>query len=452
MKRVLFTLLCIICFISFVNAKKCTVVSGKGFEIGTEIDCAGERFYLIENDKDEIKAMAKYNLLAGENYYRTEVFDNGPYTPPKTVLQEHTELCQAIDPKYSPVVVDRKETSSSYFCYYWEPIETEVKQDKTAIGAHGDEAGNPEFTEIGVVRDFYEENFYFSYEVKEEDYNNADFDLYNCAFNATSINDCSRESKYITDYKKTMKNKEVNIKEMDIITLKELNEVVKRINNGTGLPLDSWLKRSQWTEFIPNNGFDVETYRIGSIKDNIDSKYAWLYSTTYWTRTASINASRFHKVNDFYVNGSSGYVYFIDTLGDLCAQVHCSGAVGAGIRPIITLSKAEIEYEIETKTDGHGIVKSEKVIASSGEIIKFTVIPDEGYELGEVKVTDELGNVIIFKDYTFTMPYSDVLIEATFVKKEQKNPRTSDIAIIFIGIVFIASVLINSYSKNKIKN
>lgn len=84
--------------------------------------------------------------------------------------------------------------------------------------------------------------------------------------------------------------------------------------------------------------------------------------------------------------------------------------------------KYGFDYIIDTKTDGNGEITSEKVEAGKGEEIKFTVTPKEGYVLGAVKVTDSEGNVVIFTDYTFTMPSSDVLIEATFISK---NPDTT---------------------------
>lgn len=47
----------------------CTVVSGDGTKKGDEIDCFGERFYVIKNDGDNIEMLAKYNLNVGSNAY-----------------------------------------------------------------------------------------------------------------------------------------------------------------------------------------------------------------------------------------------------------------------------------------------------------------------------------------------------------------------------------------------
>jgi len=81
----------------------------------------------------------------------------------------------------------------------------------------------------------------------------------------------------------------------------------------------------------------------------------------------------------------------------------------------------EYLYNVNVQTDGNGeIVVSKNKEYGNGEIT-FTIKPKEGYVLGSVKVTDANGNVLTFTDYTFTMPYADVLIQATF---QLKNPDT----------------------------
>ena len=103
----------------------------------------------------------------------------------------------------------------------------------------------------------------------------------------------------------------------------------------------------------------------------------------------------------------------------------------------VTLVKLNIDYAIDTKTTGQGDIK---VVSRSeaGEGVTFEVIPKEGYVLGEVKVTDMNGNVLTFKDYTFTMPSSDVLIEVTFLPK---NPLTVDKLFLLIPILVLGGLL-----------
>ena len=48
--------------------KVCMVVSGDGTKVGDEIECAGEYFYVIENDGSKISMLSKYNLDVGNIY------------------------------------------------------------------------------------------------------------------------------------------------------------------------------------------------------------------------------------------------------------------------------------------------------------------------------------------------------------------------------------------------
>ncbi len=98
--------------------------------------------------------------------------------------------------------------------------------------------------------------------------------------------------------------------------------------------------------------------------------------------------------------------------------------------------------KIDTKVvSGKGSIKAVNS-ARPGEPITFVVTPEEGYELGVVKVTDALGNVVYFNSYTFTMPNANVLIEATFVPK---NPKTADIAIAAVAITMVITTILVVY-------
>ncbi len=110
----------------------------------------------------------------------------------------------------------------------------------------------------------------------------------------------------------------------------------------------------------------------------------------------------------------------------------------------------ELPYIVKTKTDGNGTVEADHVDAEDGIEVKFTVKPKEGYVLGEVKVTDQNGNIITFTDYTFTMPSADVTIEASFIPiPKEDNPETSDYLSIYItaAILIVEIVMIVYFSK-----
>jgi len=109
----------------------------------------------------------------------------------------------------------------------------------------------------------------------------------------------------------------------------------------------------------------------------------------------------------------------------------------------------DIDYYVRTKiVEGEGIITTNIEQADEGDIIRFNIEPKPGYVLGEIKVTDANGNVVIFKDYTFTMPSADVTIEATFIPI---NPNTKTFAlyltVILGGISLIALYLFSQRKK-----
>ena len=69
MKKIVFTLITIILLVVNVSAStNCNVVSGTGKNIGDEIACGTEHFYVMESNNGNVKMMAKYNLYVGANY------------------------------------------------------------------------------------------------------------------------------------------------------------------------------------------------------------------------------------------------------------------------------------------------------------------------------------------------------------------------------------------------
>ena len=106
-----------------------------------------------------------------------------------------------------------------------------------------------------------------------------------------------------------------------------------------------------------------------------------------------------------------------------------------------------IPLNISTKVEGKGKIEVVES-ARNGEQVTFKITPEEGYVLGVVKVTDADGNVLTFTSNTFTMPSSDVTIEATFVLE---NPNTADIKIILLSIVLIVGSVIGFINLKKVK-
>ncbi len=85
-------------------------------------------------------------------------------------------------------------------------------------------------------------------------------------------------------------------------------------------------------------------------------------------------------------------------------------------------------------TTSGGSVSTNPSKAKKGDTVTITVNPDDGYQPDEVIVKDKAGNEIEVKDngdgtYTFTMPSSEVTVEAAFKEKEaepQPEPTVPD--------------------------
>ncbi len=111
---------------------------------------------------------------------------------------------------------------------------------------------------------------------------------------------------------------------------------------------------------------------------------------------------------------------------------------------ICSINKSVYHYfkQVETKVaSGKGQIIVDKRY-SPNDPVTFTIVPEKGYVLSSVKVTDANGNVITFTDYTFTMPDANVLIEATFVTNPNTSSFISYLVIVLGGIAFITTYLL----------
>ena len=434
MKKVIYTFILIFMFIGIVNAAQCVAINGNGENIGDEIDCGGEHFYVLDVDGDNVKLFAKYNLLAGRNYsqlvlnenitnigallanesvqekinegyivayhenidgktlvylykevgkdfkivasnsydeeeiYQSERFREllrEGYYYDKYYVYGHYSDYHTEDTKYLVFVKDETleyrnfvsdecpfvehgstfnqrmeeifpgyleaisigDPSSQYYSYgyntqgqnmcaltiiYNRIGYKEMKQDSRALGAHGSVRGVAEYPEYGslFVTDYYAPDGLQHDIINADGVDYGDFNLENE----------SRWKMVLTSYEDYLKSLDIPVKEINILAISDINTLTKKITDKE-LPLDQWT--IDWEKHYYGN---ESAYIIGSLIDNLPEEYSWLWSTTYWTRTA------FKK----------NYVYFVDIWGDMCTAYYCSVDVGAGLRPVITLSLEDV--------------------------------------------------------------------------------------------------------------
>ena len=91
-------------------------------------------------------------------------------------------------------------------------------------------------------------------------------------------------------------------------------------------------------------------------------------------------------------------------------------------------------YRITVKPSDHGTVSPSRTMAGKGGTVTLTVTPDEGYRLEKLTVKDASGNELKLVDqgegrYSFTMPDTNVTVEATFVLDDGAGLPFTDVAV-----------------------
>ena len=135
-------------FIPFnVEAKEyCEIISGNGNELGSEIACGSEHFYVLSSNDNEVRMLAKYNLYTGF------IIDRYKITKESDDTRTNSQYCRDLaSEKNASVKLDPDATHSAQPPYYTVDeycyLETEIITDKViqsenAIGAHVDKNGD----------------------------------------------------------------------------------------------------------------------------------------------------------------------------------------------------------------------------------------------------------------------------------------------------------------------
>lgn len=84
---------------------------------------------------------------------------------------------------------------------------------------------------------------------------------------------------------------------------------------------------------------------------------------------------------------------------------------------------APTQYDVVIGTIYNGKVTADKRKANVGDIVTLTIKPDTGYKLDTLKYTDEDGIEHDIVGNSFTMPASNVLVQATFTKKAEPQTK-----------------------------
>ena len=91
-------------------------------------------------------------------------------------------------------------------------------------------------------------------------------------------------------------------------------------------------------------------------------------------------------------------------------------------------------YQVKTEVIGKGTLKASRKRADYGDMVTFTITPDDGYVVDKIEVIDNDGNIVTYAGNTFTMPKNDVTIKVLFTTNIT-NPKTGINNHILISII-----------------
>lgn len=433
-------------FVPFmVNAKEyCKVVDGDGKSIGSEISCGTEHFYIIDSNEDEIKMLAKYNLLTGITIYKEKL--------------EEGQTCEELAASKGGTPKSDGFYNVPGYCFYSIPLNDNIiQQSEEAKSAHWDEDENYLYPQVGDV--YIESNqpgFIRQSTPVVENSSFYDFELnYREEYMTGSRNNRTNILYNLFEYKNNLENDGYSINEIGLLSISELNSLAQQISNES-LPLKEWT--TDFNIIQTSGGFNTELH-FGDIKPYFSDGYSWLYSTTYW------NSSTF---KDLTTQNNFNREFFVFTAeqGKLCgagfAPCAPETALGCGVRPTVTISN-ELQYLIKTETDGKGSID---VVENSlgGETIQFKVSMNKEYKLRSIVIKADSGEIVEFSEgeitknddgslsidkNKFTMPFENVTIQAKFeLENILKNPETGD-KVLLITLILLASIGIGSFMLKK---
>ena len=116
--------------------------------------------------------------------------------------------------------------------------------------------------------------------------------------------------------------------------------------------------------------------------------------------------------------------------------------------------KIKLKYDVETVESDYGKFTYDEVLDENGnQYVELNIVPDKGYSIDKIIVTDLNGNKIDVTNNKFYMPMSDVKVEVKYVNGEYLPiPDTflgKSTTLILIGLILVS---LGVYTINYVKN
>ena len=129
------------------------------------------------------------------------------------------------------------------------------------------------------------------------------------------------------------------------------------------------------------------------------------------------------------------------------------------IEPTYERTSAVIDVEDNSNTKEIIIQVNDVKAVVYEDVVKITIVPEDGYELEKLVITDKENNLISYKktnkenEYSFVMPDTDVLIRPYYKKKEEgipQNPKTNNNVILICSTILIVLLFVLQYTKKRV--
>ena len=175
----------------------------------------------------------------------------------------------------------------------------------------------------------------------------------------------------------------------------------------TGKLLDSFVLGEEVVDSLDEyQNYDFEFFNFAITNNNVVVSYA-LYN------------------NDPVLDNPTGY-------NDL---------VKAGVQALPLSFKFRLKYEVDTPIENWKVNFENKIDENDREYVELDIVPEPGYSIGKITVTDSTGAEIEVTDSKFYMPNSDVKVDVLFIKGEYLPiPDTflgKSVTVVVIGLILI---------------
>ena len=169
---------------------------------------------------------------------------------------------------------------------------------------------------------------------------------------------------------------------------------------------------------VPVTGVSLNTSTLNLIEGGTDTLTATVEPNNATNRnvTWSSDNPSVATVNNGVVSAvSAGTATITATTADGGFTAACTVTVRPEIPP------ANPNYRITVEATQGGTVTADPTAAKAGATVTLTPVPDRGYQVGSVAVTDRFGNAVAVTEqadgtYTFTMPNGQVTVTVTFAE------------------------------------